>query len=107
MIVSIIANILLFGFASFLLYKNVKGKVLVATLKEEVTKTHNHYAAKYDYYINFKDRYHGALDEIQGLKELLITFQKPSEDFKPLEEKLEKSIVIKPKKVRKAKAKVE
>lgn len=99
---SILVTILL----AVIWYKNYQGKKLFKKLKIELSETHNFYREKYDFYLNFKDRYWDTVNEVSELKELLATIPQPTEDFlKPLEEKQIEAlpVITKPKRVRKPK----
>ena len=90
-----IGYILLVGFTGILLYKNFKGKKIVKQLKLEILNTHDYYREKYDYYLNFKERYNSILEDNSKLRH----------EIEDLKEGFKNEIIIeKPKRSRKTKS---
>jgi len=99
---SILVTILL----AVIWYKNYKGKKSFKQLRVELSNTHDFYREKYDFYLNFKERYWDTVEKLKELEELLATIPQSTEDFlKPLEKKQIEAlpVITKPKRVRKPK----
>ncbi len=94
---SILVTILL----AVIWYKNYQGKKLFKKLKAELNNTHDFYREKYDFYLNFKERYWDAVNEVSELKELLAKIPQPVENIEVKEEEV--LPVTKPKRVKKPK----
>jgi hypothetical protein len=88
-----IGYILLGSFTAFVLYKNYKGKKLVKQLKQEIINTHDYYREKYDYYLNFKERYNSILEDNNQLRKEILDIKGTPEEV----------LIEKPKRVRKQK----
>lgn len=98
-----IGYILLGSFTGLLLYKNFKGKKIVKQLKLEILNTHDYYREKYDYYLNFKDRYQDALKELESFKKEKTVSELEVPEYNIPEIKVNTILSEKPKRSRKVK----